>query len=124
MPAHQPAELHELFQFAFNARDLEGLVALYQTGAVFVTGPGASVTGHDAIRQVYRSMFAMKPVMRLETASVLQAGDLAMLESRWVLIGSGAEGDPVQITGSSREVACREANGTWLYAIDDPGVGK
>ena len=107
-----------------NARDTQALLALYEDSAVFVTGPGASATGHAAIAQVYQSFFAMKPVMRLDTASVLQTGDLALLEGRWVLIGAGPEGDPIQITGTSREVVRSQPDGVWLYAIDDPGVGR
>ena len=124
MPATQPSEIHELFQAAFNTRDAQALLALYEPDAVFVTGPGASVTGHDAIDKIYQSFFDMKPVMRLETASVLQNGDLALLEGRWVLIGASREGDPFQVTGTSREVVRRQPDGRWLYAIDDPGVSR
>ena len=124
MPASQPAEIHELFQAAFNARDTQAIVALYEENAVFVTGPGASVTGRAAIGEAFQAFFAMKPVMRLETASVLQNTDLAMLEGRWVLIGAGPEGDPVQLTGTSHEVVRRQPGGAWLYAIDDPGAGR
>jgi uncharacterized protein (TIGR02246 family) len=119
-----PAKIHELFQAAFNALDTDAVLALYEDNAVFVTGPGTAVTGRDAIAQVLESFFAMQPVMRLETASFFQNDDLAMLEGRWVLIGAGPEGDPIQITGTSHEVVRRQSDGCWLYAIDDPGVGK
>jgi uncharacterized protein (TIGR02246 family) len=123
-PANQPAAIHELFQTAFNARDLAAILALYEPAAVFVTGPGLCVTGRDAIRKVFEAVFAMKPVMRLETASILENGDLALLEGSWVWIGANREGDPVQITGTSREVIRRQPDGRWLYAIDDPGTGR
>jgi uncharacterized protein (TIGR02246 family) len=122
MPATDAAAIHELFQAAFNGRDTQALLALYEPDAVFVTGPGASVTGHDAIGKIYQSFFDMKAVMRLETASVLQSGDLALLEGRWVLVGASRDGDPFQVTGTSREVVRRQPDGRWLYAIDDPGV--
>ena len=124
MSATQPSEIHSLFQTAFNTRGTTALLALYEPDALFVTGPGASVNGHSAIAAVLQSFFAMNPVMRLETASVFQSGDLALLEGKWVLIGAGPEGDPVQITGTSREVVRRQSDGRWLYAIDDPGAGK
>ena len=124
LPANLPAEIHALFEAAFNARDTAAVLALYEETAVFVTGPGASVTGRGAIGDVLQSFFALKPTMRLETASVLQSNDLALLEGRWVLIGTGPDGDPVQMTGTSREVVRRRQDGTWLYAIDDPGAGR
>jgi len=124
VPANQPDQVHELFQAAFNARDTAAVLALYEETALFVTGPSAAVTGRAAIGEVLQSFFAMKPVMRLETASVLQNDDLAMLEGRWVLMGAGPEGDPVQVTGTSHEVVRRQPDGTWLYVIDDPGTGR
>ena len=125
MPAHQPAELHALLETAFNTRDLDAVLALYEPDALFVTGPATSIAGHDAIRAAYQSFFTMRPVMRLETASVLQNGDLALLEGRWVLIGISADGDPIHTTGTSHEVVRRQPDsGVWKYAVDDPGVGK
>ncbi len=123
-PASHPGQLHELCQNAFNLRDVEALTALYEEGAVFVTGPGTSVSGRTGIGGIYRSFFAMKPVLRVETASVLLSGELALLESRWVLVGASAEGDPIHVTGTSHEVARRQADGTWQYVIDDPGAGR
>jgi uncharacterized protein (TIGR02246 family) len=121
MPATSPGEIHELFQAAFNAGDTPAVLALYEPGAVFVTGPGVCVAGHEAIGKVFEALFALKPVMRLETASILENGDLALLEGRWVWAGASREGDPMQITGTSREVVRRQSDGSWLYCIDDPG---
>jgi uncharacterized protein (TIGR02246 family) len=124
LPASHPAQLHELCQSAFNAADDEALAALYEEDAVFVASPGTLLTGRAAIRKGYMSFWPMKPVMRLETASVAERGDLALLEGKWVLIGASPEGDPIQITGTSHEVVRRQPDGTWLYAIDDPGAGQ
>uniref|UniRef100_Q01TW3 SnoaL-like domain-containing protein n=1 Tax=Solibacter usitatus (strain Ellin6076) TaxID=234267 RepID=Q01TW3_SOLUE len=124
MPATQPAQLHELCQNAFNAGNDEALAALYEEDAVFVTGPGSSITGRAAIRKAYAAFWSMKPVMRLETASATMRGDLALLEGKWVLIGASPEGDQVHITGTSHEVVRRQPDGTWLYAIDDPGADR
>ncbi len=104
-------------------RDTRAVLALYETDAVFVTGPGVCVTGQEAIGKVFQALFAMKPVMRLETASILENGDLALLEGRWVWkLAPAREGDPMQITGTSREVVQRQSDGPLaLRAIDDPG---
>ncbi len=124
MSATQPSEIHELFQAAFNAGDLPALLDFYEEDALFVTGPGTSASGRDALSAIFQSFLEMKAVMRLETASVFQNGDLALLEGKWVLIGAGPEGDPVQVTGTSHEVVRRQPDGRWLYTIDDPGAGK
>ncbi|MBI3896649.1 MAG: SgcJ/EcaC family oxidoreductase [Acidobacteria bacterium] len=125
MPAQHPAQVHKLFREAFNSGSVDAVLALYEDQASFVTGPGASVTGKIAIREALLGFLAMRPSVRLETISVVEGGgDLAFLESRWVVDGTGPDGKPVQMTGTSREVVRRQKDGTWLYAIDDPGVGR
>src|SRR4051794_13429542 len=124
MPVQRPAEIHAVFQDAFNARDLQGLTALYEENAVLVTGPGTSATGHAAIGEALRNFFAINPVMALETASIFEGDGVALLEGKWVLNGATPDGQPVKVTGTSREVMRRQPDGTWLYTIDDPGSGK
>ena len=49
MHSFTPQEVHVLFERAFNAGEVEAILALYEPGAILVTG-GESVTGQDAIR--------------------------------------------------------------------------
>jgi ketosteroid isomerase-like protein len=51
-------------------------------------------------------------------ASVI-AGDLALMTNRWQMTFEALAGAPA-VTGSSVEVARRQADGGWLYAIDRP----
>jgi len=125
MPAQNLKDVHRLFVEAFNAGSVDAVLELYEDNATFVTGPGTSVTGKPAIREVVLGFLALKPRMRLETASIIEGDpNLALLEGRWVLDGTSQDGSPLHITGTSREVVRRHANGNWLYAIDDPGTGR
>ena len=47
MPAFTPREIHLIFEHAFNSGDVEGILSLYEPGAVFVFG-GEPITGTDA----------------------------------------------------------------------------
>jgi ketosteroid isomerase-like protein len=49
MSAHSPTEIHPLFQNAFNLRDMETLVSLYEPDAILMVG-GKQVTGRENIR--------------------------------------------------------------------------
>ena len=49
MPAHAPAELHELFRTVFNRGDMDALMALYEAAATLVVD-GAAVPGIEGIR--------------------------------------------------------------------------
>ncbi len=120
MPATTPRDLHTLFTQAMNEGDLQGLLALYEPTAMLVPEPGKAVTGRDAIGQSLQMFLAMKPTIRIETAGVVQTGDLAVLQSKWMLNCSSLEGAPMQLTGHATEVVRRQGNGHWLYVIDLP----
>ena len=124
MPATNLKDLHTLYANAVNAGSVDSVLELYEDNATFVTGPGAWVTGKPAIRETLLSFLALKPKMGIETASIIEGDpNLALLSCNWVLDGTGPDGGPVHMTGTSREVVRRHANGNWLYVIDDPGIG-
>jgi len=60
MPARNPAEIHQLFEDAFNRGDVEALTALYEANAVLTLG-GKEVTGSGDIRKA--SMFTLEHVV-------------------------------------------------------------
>jgi len=126
MPARNPEEIHRLWAEAYNASDLESLVALYESGAALVPQPGqAPGVGSSAIRDVLQSFLAQKGELgiEIETTSVIEAGDQALLSSRLCLTGVGRDGKPVAITHNSSEAARRQADGSWRYVIDNPFGG-
>ncbi len=114
MPAPTPLEIHRLFEAAFNAGDLEAILALYESGAIFIAGE-RTLTGHDAIRDFYRISLAQGARMKLETRSIVESADgLALLHGAWSL------GPPVSAEGLSTEVVRRQPNGDWKFVIDNP----
>jgi ketosteroid isomerase-like protein len=51
---------------------------------------------------------------------VLQVGDLAYLSNRWSLAGATMpDGSPAELGAVTAEVARRQADGSWLYVIDN-----
>ena len=40
--------------------------------------------------------------------------------AKWVLEGTGPDGKPMRMEGQSAEVARRQPDGTWRFAIDNP----
>ena len=115
-----PQEVHPAFEKAFNAGDLDGLVALYEKDATLVPQPGSPVTGHDAIREAYQGYLALRPSIRLETVAIYESGGSALLHGRWTLKGSGPDGAAVEMSGRNSEVVRRQPDGSWLFLIDNP----
>ena len=125
MGAMKPAELHRLFTQAFNSGDVEALLDLYEPEAIFIPEPGQTAKGRDTIREAFVPFFALKLPLTIETASAVETDDgLALLEAAWSASGIAADGSEVGLSGRSSEVARRQPDGRWLYAIDDPGSGK
>jgi ketosteroid isomerase-like protein len=94
-----------------NAGDVEGLVALYEPGAVLAFPPGRLASGHEEIRTAYTELLAGRP--RFSSAGqqpVIRNGDLALTSTR--LPGGGV----------TVEVARRQPDGSWRWVIDQPAV--
>ncbi len=79
MSAYSPAEIHALYQRAFNAGELEALVALYEPNAVLMVD-GQEVMGRESIRKALEILLTGRGLMTLETrAVVLSQQGLAVL---------------------------------------------
>ena len=120
MPVRNPMEMHIIFEKSFNAGDLDGLLALYEKDAVLSPEPGRIVAGHGAIREAFAGFLASRPAMSLKTASAFETDGLALLHGKWELKGTGPDGVPFEAKGLSSEVLRRQADGGWLYIIDNP----
>jgi len=115
MPASTPQEVHLLFKRAFNAGDVEAILALYEPDAVLVTG-GKPVSGHDAIRAAYDAFLSSGARMKLDIRIVIESGELAVLHGAWSL------GPPSATQGVSTEVVRRQPDGSWMFVIDNPNT--
>src|SRR5438045_3371914 len=121
MSAKTPQQMHVFFRDGFNAGSPDALLALYEDKACLLTPSGATSTGKAAVREALTPFLALKLPIGLETVSCTECGDLGLLSARWVVDGKDPAGNPVHLTGTSSEVVRRQADGTWLYVIDDPG---
>jgi ketosteroid isomerase-like protein len=110
-PARQPEDLGAFFLERANAGDVEGLVALYEPGAVLAVSPERLATGHEEIRAAYAELLAGRPVFSSAGQQpAVRNGDLALTSTR--LPGGGA----------TVEVARLQPDGSWLWVIDQPAL--
>ncbi|HET7032680.1 MAG TPA: nuclear transport factor 2 family protein [Casimicrobiaceae bacterium] len=120
MGARTPEDLDRLFARALNSGDLEAMIGLYEPRAALRPAPGQIVEGHAAIRAALNGFLQMKPTIELSPRVLGQCSDIALVSASWTLKGTGPDGKPVQMTGNSIEVARKQTDGTWLFAIDTP----
>ncbi|MEZ5100380.1 MAG: SgcJ/EcaC family oxidoreductase [Thermoleophilia bacterium] len=119
MHATTPQQVHALFGERFNAGDLDGVLELYEPDAVLVPGPGVVVSG-EGIREALAGFLATGLPIDLSERAVFVNGDLALLLSEWAIAGTGADGEPVDIRGTTSDVVRRGPDGAWRLAIDNP----
>ena len=120
MPARTPEEVASLLGQAFNARDLESILALYEPEAAFVAQPGEAVTGTEALRGAFGGFLALKPTFELEVKKVFRAGDIALSFVDWTLTGTGPAGETISMSGQGSDVLRQQHDGSWLFVIDNP----
>lgn len=109
--AATPEDLTRLFVERANARDAEGLAALYAPDAVLAYPAGSSTVGREAIRAVFEQMLehAPLPFPLEEPMPTVRYGDLALTST-----------ESTDNTGSRVQVTRRQPDGTWLRIIDRP----
>jgi ketosteroid isomerase-like protein len=107
--ALQPEDLDRLFLERSNAGDVEGVVALYEPGAVLVFQPGQLAIGAEAIRRAYTELLAGPASFTGVIRPAIRNGDIAITST-------------TRAGNATVEVARRQPDGTWLWMIDQPSV--
>lgn len=120
MAARTPQDVQTQWAKAFNAADLEGIMALYAPDACLVAQPGQPVQGHEAIREALQGFLSTGAKIRIDADYVVQCQDTALMRGRWQLTGHAPEGKPLDMSGRSSEVVRRQPDGSWVYIIDHP----
>ena len=105
--AKEPNDLEKFFVERANARDVEGLVALYEEDATLDCGDGDLIVGIDQIREFFEEYLKSSPRLAASVqAPALCSGNLALTSSRH------SNGDV------SAEIARRQPDGNWLWSVD------
>jgi len=117
--AKTPEETSRLFEDAVNANDLDALLTLYEPEASSATSLTTSVHGIDAIRESLKGLLGMGGTMRLSPLQVIDAHDLAEVVGDWTMAGTDPAGKPISLTGRYVDVVRKQADGRWLFVIDN-----
>jgi uncharacterized protein (TIGR02246 family) len=115
-----PESIHRRFSDALEARDIDGLTAIYDSEAVFVPPGAEPVRGIEAIRNHLAEMLESDPKLDSETILAVRSGDTAMLRARWSLTYRSPDGQIVTDQGESTEIVRLQSDGTWRCIIDCP----
>lgn len=110
--ALNPSEISELFVEFINSGNLEGVVSLFEDNAMIVIGKdNMFAKGKDEIRTYFSQMLSHNP--QFDTVHHQQPiinGDIALTSSR------------VPNAFVTVEVSRKQADGSWLWFIDQPNI--
>ena len=115
MAASSATDLIRMFSDYFSAGDIDGLMGLYEKDAVFPNHHG-TFKGAAQIRPVLQGYINSGAAIAFNRQVAFETSDLALVQNGWTLTTSGGE----KFTGVSVEVARKQPDGTWKYAIDSP----
>lgn len=113
----------------FNTHDVQGMYDFYTDNAVMVREPGVAVTKCEETKAEVQGWFqhyfdAFKPTLAIDIRHVYQTGNVALLIVDHT-ITHHVDGEATVLEGTSTDVAVKDPDGVWRYAIDNPnGVAR
>ncbi len=119
--ATRPEEIPRLFEERFNAGELEGLLDLYESGAVLIPQPGVPAVDGTALRHALEQFLQTGATLELGESKVIRADGIALVIHDGHLSGVKApDGSVADLKSRSSDVVRRQHDGTWRIVIDNP----
>lgn len=119
-PITELNQLNLAFAERFNARDLDGLMALNVDDVVFVPAPGQPVTGEAAVRGALEQFLGLSLPITMAVRHVFQSGNTGLAIADWSINGTGPDGSQIALAGTTADVAVFDDAHGWRYAVDNP----
>jgi hypothetical protein len=94
------------------------MLALAEPGSGFAPQPGVVVTGDDYVAAL-RGFLALGLPISLRLRHSLVVDDLALLVYDWTIQGTAADGQQLELAGSTADIARRGDHG-WRFVLDNP----
>lgn len=113
-------QLNLAFADRFNARDLDGLMALNAPDVVFVPAPGTPVTGDAAVRGALEQFLALNLPIAMTVRHVFESAGVGLAIADWTITGTGPDGSAIALAGTTADVAVYDETHGWRYVVDNP----
>ncbi|MFJ1935534.1 MULTISPECIES: YybH family protein [unclassified Kitasatospora] len=115
-----PTQLPTVFQDALNAGDVDHVLALFAEGAAMRTVAGELLTGVEALRAEIGGTVAARGRLTNVPRHKVIGADTALLVTDWTLEIDGPDGDRIAPTGTTANIARRDADGGWRFTVLNP----
>jgi ketosteroid isomerase-like protein len=74
----------------------------------------------ENIRRSLQGFIDMNGNLQSNVKGVIQASNLALVNTEWLFSGTGPDGKPLNIDGKATDVLRQQSDGTWRIVIDNP----
>ncbi len=115
-----PQQMNQTFVAAFNSKQVDNLMLLYEPDAVLVRLDGSLARGTDQIREELLKLLSMGIRAEGQNQFAITFANTALLRANFTITLLGEDGQETSIKGSSLEVLRQQPDGSWLYIIDHP----
>jgi uncharacterized protein (TIGR02246 family) len=116
-----PEETDRLVTEALQRRDVDGVLELFESDAMFIDpGTGAEIRGHAAIGEALLGLFESDATVQGTPPHVFVVDDIALVLSNWAMEATEPDGQTFRESGCAIDVMRRQADGAWRYVIDNP----
>jgi uncharacterized protein (TIGR02246 family) len=105
---------------AFEKKDIDGVLATYETDAIVMFEPQKPVQGKETLRAVFTQFVGMNPKYTFSGHEVYVSGNIATHTAPWSMVGQLPEGTKIEQNGLSVAVLRKQADGNWLMIQDNP----
>lgn len=121
-PAYKPEDCDRIFIRAMTNSDIDAIVALYETDAVFIRPDGKRATGHGEIRRFLEEEAARKAAYDIQDIVTVLSGDgnIAITRMRISMSWTGRDGKENSVQTRTMELLRKQPDGTWRFIIDSP----
>jgi uncharacterized protein (TIGR02246 family) len=116
----KPEDWPRQFEEQLNAGDLDGVMALYEPEARFVTLTGETLVGRDAIRKVLGGLVEAKTQFHSRVVRAVVVGEIAQLYTDFEGTREDDSGKTVPVQSRAIEVLRRQPDGSWKLIMGDP----
>jgi ketosteroid isomerase-like protein len=106
--------VHAVLANAYNTKDFNLVMNVYDAEGIIVPEPGKHVTGRGQFEQAVKNIMAIPGTMEIKTVYCLQTGDVAVGRSEWSITNNGE----IQIAASGIELMKQQLDGCWKVLID------
>jgi uncharacterized protein (TIGR02246 family) len=117
--AMRPEDLYPALGEAYNAGDLEAMLALYDPKAVFVIKPNRVTEGPEELRAALQHLVDLRGRLTVTPHTFIRSDDLMLVLGTFTLTGRRRDGTPLDRASRFADVLRRQPDGRWLLAVDN-----